>query len=74
MSVSSRPSKKTLPSVGSSSRLIVRNSVDLPEPDGPMITTTSLGTIDRSIPLRTWWSPNHLWIPSSLTSEPSSFM
>ena len=31
----STPSTRTEPALGSSSRLIVRSSVDLPEPDGP---------------------------------------
>ena len=43
MSVSSWPSKKTRPSVGSSSRLMVRSKVDFPDPEGPMSTSTSRG-------------------------------
>src|SRR5438874_55662 len=31
-------------------------SVDLPEPDGPMIATNSPASITRSMPLRTWSS------------------
>ena len=42
MSVMSWPLKITLPCVGSSRMLMQRSSVDLPEPDGPMNTTTSL--------------------------------
>ncbi len=40
-SVIFKPSKVILPPVGSSSKLRERRKVDFPEPDGPMITTTS---------------------------------
>ena len=35
------PSKMIVPELIVSSRLIARHSVDLPEPDGPITTTTS---------------------------------
>ena len=37
----STPKTRTDPALGSSSRLIVRSSVDLPDPDGPKMTTCS---------------------------------
>ena len=39
--VTSRPSRKTLPRVGSMSRFSMRTSVDLPDPDRPITTNTS---------------------------------
>jgi hypothetical protein len=36
-----------------SSRLIVRQRVDLPDPDGPITTTTSPLPMDRSMSWRT---------------------
>ena len=51
-----------------SSRLMVRHSVDLPEPEGPMTTTTSPRLIERSMSCRTWRSPNHFCTSSSTTS------
>src|SRR5687768_13582036 len=39
--VKSTPSKKTLPSSGSYSRMIQRDSVDLPEPDSPTMPRVS---------------------------------
>ena len=49
-SVISMPSIKTDPAVGISSRFSERRSVDLPEPDGPMMTTTSPRRTLRSMP------------------------
>src|SRR5258708_15771056 len=43
----SRPSKKTLPEVGSISRRISRPSVDLPEPDSPTSPSVSPATTCR---------------------------
>ena len=40
-SVMSMPSTRTTPDVGSSRRFTHRSSVDLPDPDGPMMHTTS---------------------------------
>ncbi len=39
--VMSTPSKMMAPEVGTSSRFSERRKVDLPEPDGPMMTITS---------------------------------
>lgn len=38
----------------------MRIKVDLPEPDGPIMTTTSCGITSTLISRRTWKSPNHL--------------
>ena len=51
-----------------SSRLIVRHSVDLPAPDGPMTTTTSPASTSRSMSVSTSRSPKDLVTPSSTTS------
>ena len=40
-----------------SRRLIVRQSVDLPEPEGPITTTTSPAFTVRSMSVRAWKSP-----------------
>ena len=42
-SITSRPLIVILPAVGSISRISVRTSVDLPEPERPMTTNTSPG-------------------------------
>src|SRR6185369_149654 len=59
------PSKTISPLLIGSSRLIARHNVDLPEPDGPITTTTSPRAIDRFTSLSTWSSPNHLLTPLS---------
>ena len=59
-SVISTPSMKILPEVGSSSRLMQRSSVDLPEPDGPITQTTWPSSTSKSMPLSTWASPKYL--------------
>ena len=46
-----------VPPVGSSKKFIQRKSVDLPEPLGPIITTTSRSSICKSIPFKTSSSP-----------------
>ena len=53
-------------SIGSS-RLMQRQSVDLPEPDGPITTTTSPALTVRSTSLSAWTSPKHLFTLSSET-------
>ena len=55
------PSKYTSPFVGVSKRFIVRRKVDLPEPDGPIITTTSPFLIWISRPFRTSFLSNDLY-------------
>ena len=64
----STPSTRTDPSLGSSSRLIVRSSVDFPEPDGPKMTTCSPACTERSTPWSTSLSPYDFLIPRSSTT------
>src|SRR5919109_5288091 len=52
-SIKSTPSKRMQQAVGSSSRLQQRSSVLLPEPDGPMMKTSSCGFTARSMPRST---------------------
>ena len=47
----STSSMKTLPEVGLSSAPIMLNSVDLPEPDGPMMERYSPALMAKSTPL-----------------------
>src|SRR5258707_15526911 len=49
----SMPSTRIDPPVGSSRRLQQRSSVLLPEPDGPMMKTSSCGATARSMPRST---------------------
>src|SRR3954468_14428762 len=58
--VMSVPSTMTTPLVGSSSRLQQRSSVDLPEPDGPMMKTSSPCATARSMPFSTSRVPKDL--------------
>ena len=58
---SSMPSTTMSPRWCSSSRLMVRMNVDLPEPDGPAMTSDLAGWTVRSMPRRTCSWPNHLW-------------
>ena len=51
--IRSTPSSVIAPAVGSSSRLQQRSSVLLPEPDGPMMKTSSCGATARSMPRST---------------------
>jgi hypothetical protein len=51
---------KHSPEVGASSRLIHRNNVDLPEPDGPITQTSSLGLTAKSMPFNTSSEPYDL--------------
>src|ERR1700754_5238840 len=56
----SRPSSVIVPDWIGSSRLIVRISVDLPEPDGPHTTTTSPRPTDSDTSTSAWYAPYHL--------------
>jgi hypothetical protein len=58
-SISSIPSMTIRPRSWLSRRLIVRMNVDLPEPDGPTITTTSPRRTVVEMPLSAWKAPNH---------------
>lgn len=57
-----------VPELIGSSRLIVRHSVDLPEPDGPITTTTSPRPTDSETSSSTCSGPNHLLTASSTMS------
>src|SRR5690348_15161277 len=57
----SMPSTTISPSWNSSSALMQRISVDLPEPDGPQITMRSPLPTARSMSRSTWKSPYHLF-------------
>src|SRR6266849_466104 len=65
------PSTRIRPRVGSSSRLMHRRKVLLPDPDGPMRMITSPGRTRRLMPFRTSRSPNDLW-RSSISSRKQS--
>ena len=56
-SVEFLPSNQMWPESASSSKLMQRSSVDLPEPDAPMMHTTSPRLTSRSMPLSTCRSP-----------------
>ena len=62
------PSTLIVPESIVSSRLIVRHSVDLPDPDGPITTTTWPRFTLRSTSLSTCRSPKCLFTRSSSTS------
>ena len=49
-----------VPAVGCSSRFRQRRNVDLPEPEGPMMTTFSPGLTCSEMSSSTRWSPNDL--------------
>ena len=61
--VSSMPSTMIWPFWCSSSRLMQRISVDLPEPDGPQMTIFSPWSTVRLMSRSTWNSPYHLLTP-----------
>ncbi len=67
---SDAPSKRTSPSSIPSRPLMHRSMVDLPDPDGPAITTTSPRSIVRSMPSSTRLSPKLLRTRSSSTRCP----
>ena len=62
------PSRVMVPSSMVSRRLIARQRVDLPAPDGPMTTMTSPFFTDMSMSLSTLRSPYHLFTPLRTTS------
>ena len=62
------PSMVIVPESMVSSRLIARQSVDLPEPEGPMTTTTSPRLTTVLMSFRTWRSPKCLSTWSMTTS------
>src|SRR5690625_1167110 len=61
---------RTVPAVGSSSWLMQRSRVDLPEPEGPTSTHTSPERTVSAQSLSTWRSPKVLCRPSiSITAS-----
>ena len=64
----SMPLKTIEPSVGCSRRFIHLRNVDLPPPDGPIITTTSPSAIVVVSPFRTSSFPNDFFSPSIFKS------
>src|ERR1041385_6697176 len=58
--IRSTPPSVIAPPLGSSSRLQQRSRVLLPEPDGPMMKTSSCGATLRSMPRSTSVAPNVL--------------
>src|ERR1700709_2866523 len=58
-SLTTSPSIQISPEVISSSPAIIRNVVDLPQPDGPTSTTNSWSEISRSIPFTAWTPPSY---------------
>ena len=64
----SRPSKRTLPESTCSRPLMQRSIVDLPDPDGPAMTTASPEAIDRLTPSSTRFEPKLLRTSRSSTS------
>ena len=64
------PSTMMRPCWCSSSRLMQRIMVDLPEPDGPQITIRSLLVTRRLMSRSTWKSPYHLCTPIMSTATP----
>src|SRR5262245_48097876 len=68
--VSSVPSTTIRPCWCSSSRLMQRIMVDLPEPDGPHTTMRSPLVTRRLMSRSTWKSPNHLWTPTISMATP----
>src|SRR6266511_3212307 len=65
---SGAPSKWIVPESMGSSRLMLRHRVDLPDPEGPITTTTSPRSTVRSTSRKTCSDPNHLLTPSSMMS------
>src|SRR5471030_3107933 len=61
----SRPSRLIEPALSVSRPAIRRSSVDLPQPDGPTKTVNWPRSIDRSMPLIVFTSPNCFSTPLS---------
>ncbi|MNP49386.1 hypothetical protein D3C76_1435680 [compost metagenome] len=70
LSIKDTPSMRISPPVGSSSRFRQRRKVDLPEPEGPMTTTTSRVLMSTLIFSRTRLVPKDLanWLTSIILS------
>src|SRR5690625_4044313 len=63
---------RTVPAVGSSSWLMQRSRVDLPEPEGATSTHTSPGRTVSAQALSTWRSPKVLCRPSISITAPAA--
>src|SRR6266403_6053109 len=59
--LTSRPASQYLPEVGVSRHPIRFMSVDLPEPEGPMMATYSPRRISTVTPRRAWTSSEPIW-------------
>ena len=70
---SSWPSMYTCPLLGSSRKFMQRTVVDLPEPEGPMMTSFSPSLTSRSTSLSTCSSPKYLLTFSSRIMSARSF-
>ncbi|STV37692.1 Uncharacterised protein [Klebsiella pneumoniae] len=55
-----KPLTTTSPSLTVSRAFMQRRKVLFPEPDGPMMHTTSCGLISQLMPRSTWLSPKRL--------------
>ena len=74
-SESSTPSTTIRPASCFSKRLMQRMSVDLPEPEGPITTTTSCLPTFRLMSLRAWKSPKNLSTPcTSIMASPLAWV
>ena len=78
-SLISSPLTRMMPLVGFSRQLMQRSSVDLPEPEPPMMATTSPSRADSDTPFSTCSWPNFLcrfsiWIASAAPSRSASAM
>src|ERR1035437_6639248 len=58
-SLTTSPPIQISPAVISSRPAIMRNVVDLPQPEGPTSTTNSWSAISRSMPFTAWTSPSY---------------
>ena len=74
--MTSWPAISILPAVGSISRMSVRTSVDLPDPDSPMTTKTSPGQTSSDTSLTATTQPVFALCSArgrSASGEPTSF-
>src|ERR1700730_3777826 len=62
------PDTCTLPASGTSSQLMQRNSVDLPQPDGPSRQTVSPCATFSDTSCKTWLAPNDFDTPTILNT------